>query len=167
MVDFRELVYFRNLLSNRLGVGIFDFQTDYDILMPCEFLIGFRKIRTHLKTYDSCQVLTFVSRRDNFISIKVINFFKFYLHFYKSNKYRLYFYFYLFYSWNWISIFIKMNEYFTIKKIQWISKGIYELEDLWLVFYRLPCFLVLLDEWLMGLSRDLWLGVNPCKSFTN
>ena len=40
-VDFRELDYFRNLLSNRLGVRISIFQTGYDILMPCEFLIGF------------------------------------------------------------------------------------------------------------------------------
>ena len=31
-VDFRELGYFRNLLSYSLGVGILVFQTSYDIL---------------------------------------------------------------------------------------------------------------------------------------
>ena len=54
LIDFRELGYFINLLSNRLGVGIFIFQIGCDILMPCGFLIGFRETGTHSRTRGGC-----------------------------------------------------------------------------------------------------------------
>ena len=57
-VDFRELGYFRNLLSNRLGVEIFIFQTGCDILLPCGFLTRFRKTGTDSKTRNGCHVST-------------------------------------------------------------------------------------------------------------
>ena len=58
LIDSRELGYFRNLLSNSLGVEILVFQTGCDILMPCRFLIRFREIVAHLRTCDSCHVST-------------------------------------------------------------------------------------------------------------
>ena len=58
LVDFRELGYFRNLLSNRLGVRIPVFQMGYDILMPCGFLTGFQETGTHSRTCGDCHVST-------------------------------------------------------------------------------------------------------------
>ena len=62
---------FRNYVF-RLGFRVFVFQTDYDIMMPCEFLAGFWKTGPLLRTRDDCHVSTFRSGHDNFICIRVV-----------------------------------------------------------------------------------------------
>ena len=62
-VDFLELKISRNHMSIR-WVGIPIFQTDYDIVKPCEFLVGFREIGTHLRTRGGCHVPTSGSMHD-------------------------------------------------------------------------------------------------------
>ena len=54
-VDFRDLEFFRNHIPIR-WVRIIIFQTGYDIIMPCRFLVGFSKTETHSKTRDSCHM---------------------------------------------------------------------------------------------------------------
>ena len=62
-IDFRVLEYFRNYCL--IGqVGIFVFQTNYDIKMPYGFLAGFRVTDTHSKTHGSCHMSTFELGRD-------------------------------------------------------------------------------------------------------
>ena len=67
------------------------FQTNYDIMMPSRFLVGFREIGTHSRTYDDCYVSSFRSGFDNFNGIRVIDFLNPF-NFYESSGYRLYSY---------------------------------------------------------------------------
>ena len=85
-VDFWELDYFRNFMSNRLGSGFSLFQTGYGIIMPCRFLVWFRDTGTHSRTHGACHVSIYGLRRDNFIGIKAIGFLNPF--FYEFNGYR-------------------------------------------------------------------------------
>ena len=42
------------------------FQTGYDIVMPCGFLVGFQETRIHLRTHNGCHLSTFGSGRDKY-----------------------------------------------------------------------------------------------------
>ena len=55
-------------------VGIPVFQMSYDIVTPCEFLVGFWETETHTRTRGGCHMSTFGSGHDNFISIKAVDF---------------------------------------------------------------------------------------------
>ena len=72
LIDFWELEYLE-IVPNRLGKGS-RFSNVYDIIMPCEFLVGFRETGTHSRTRHSFYVSTIGSRRDNFIGIRAIDF---------------------------------------------------------------------------------------------
>ena len=62
LVDFQEL---ENLETMSIGRVLGScFQMGYGTAMPYEFLAGFQKIETHLRTCDDCHVSTFGSRRD-------------------------------------------------------------------------------------------------------
>ena len=70
LVDFQELDYFKNLMSNRSGVRILVFQTGCGIIMSCGFLVEFRDSGTHLRTHNSCHASIFGSGHDKKCFIK-------------------------------------------------------------------------------------------------
>ena len=62
-IDFRELgIFLKSCHVGRVGIPVF--QTGYDIIMSCRFLVGFRETRAHSRTHSGCHMSTFGSRPD-------------------------------------------------------------------------------------------------------